>query len=66
MKKIQIRRAKIQMKMILVLNVLMMPLVKMVNAHARKDSREMARLVKVMNINMFRLVYIFYQNECKV
>ena len=59
-------KIKIQMKMILVLNVLMMPPVKMVNAHARKDSREMAKLVKVVNINMFRLDYIIYQNECKV
>ena len=66
MKKIQMRRTKIQMKMILVLNVLMMPLVKMVNAHARTGSREMAKLVKVMKINMLRLDYIIYQNECKV
>ena len=48
--KIQMRRMKIQMKMILVLNALTMPRVKMVNAHARTDSREMARLVKVVNI----------------
>ena len=51
---------------ILVLNVLMMPLVKMVNAHAKTDSREMAKLVKVVKIYLFRLDYIIYQNECKV
>ena len=66
MKKIQMRMTKTKMKMILVLNVLMMPLVKMVNAHARKDSREMAKLVKVVNINIFRLDYIISQTECKV
>ena len=66
MKKMQMKMMKIKMKMIRALNVLMMPLVKMVNAHARTDSREMAKLVKVLKINMFKLVYIFfYQNEYK-